>query len=154
MVSDKFKENASYAVHILTFIAYFVLLFVLETPPALHFLQCIGLVLFVFGILFLVFSLFALLRNKRGKLIQTGVYGIVRHPMYLGAILLFTAMVCFLPHWIMLLLSAINIIIVYRFMVEGDAKNIEKFGIVYREYMTQVPRASPLLGLIRWIGRK
>ena len=154
MLSDKFKENASYALHILTFIAYFVLLFVLETQPALHFLQYIGLVLFVFGILFLVLSLLALLRNKTGTLIQSGIYGIVRHPMYLGAILLFTAMVCFLPHWIMLLLYAINIYIVYRFMIQGDAQNIENFGSAYREYMRVVPRANPLVGFIKWLRKK
>lgn len=154
MLSDKFKESASYALHILTLIAYFIFLFVLETPPALDFLQYIGLVLFILGIVFLTLSLLALLRNKTGALITSGVYGIVRHPMYLGAILLFIAMVCFLPHWIMLLLSAINVIIVYRFMIEGDAQNINKFGSEYREYTRVVPRANPLLGLIRWIGRK
>jgi protein-S-isoprenylcysteine O-methyltransferase Ste14 len=154
MLSEKFKENASYALHIFTFIAYFVLLFVLETPPALDFLQYIGLVLFVLGIVFLTLSLLALLRNKTGALITSGVYGIVRHPMYLGAILLFTAMVCFLPHWIMLLLSAINIIIVYRLMIEGEAQNINKFGSEYQEYMRVVPRANPLVGLMKWIKKK
>lgn len=154
MLSDKFKENASYIFHIATFFTYFILLFVLETPPALHFLQYFGLVLFILGILFVGLSLYTLMKNKGEKLIQSGVYAIVRHPMYLGAILLFTAMVCFLPHWIMLLLSAINIIIIYRFIIEGDVLNIEKFGSSYQEYMQIVPRANPLLGFIRWIGRK
>ena len=152
-MSEKLKEKASYVFHILTFIAYFIFLSILEIPPALQFLQYFGVLLFLLGMIFLILSISMLMRNKTGSLIQTGVYGIVRHPMYVGAILLFSAMVLFLPHWIMLILVAINIIIVYRFMLDGERQNIKKFGAEYRNYMAHVPRANLILGLIRWMKR-
>ena len=152
-MSDKLKEKASYVFHILTFIAYFILLFFLEIPPALQFLQYFGILFFLLGMIFLILSIISLMQNKTGGLLQTGVYGIVRHPMYLGAILLFSAMVLFLPHWIMLILAAINIIIVYRFMLDGEKQNIKKFGAEYRNYMKRVPRMNFVIGLIRWLKR-
>jgi protein-S-isoprenylcysteine O-methyltransferase Ste14 len=152
-MSEKLKEKASYVFHILTFIAYFILLSILEIPPALQFLQYFGVLFFLLGMIFLILSIISLMRNKTAGLLQTGVYGIVRHPMYVGAILLFSAMVLFLPHWIMLILAAINIIIVYRFMLDGERQNIKKFGAEYRTYMAHVPRANLILGLIRWMKR-
>ena len=152
-MSEKLKEKASYVFHILTFIAYFILLSILEIPPALQFLQYFGVLFFLLGMIFLIFSISMLMRNKTGSLIQAGVYGIVRHPMYVGAIMLFSAMVLFLPHWIMLILVAINIVIVYRFMLDGERQNIKKFGAEYRTYMAHVPRANLILGLIRWMKR-
>jgi protein-S-isoprenylcysteine O-methyltransferase Ste14 len=152
-MSEKLKENASYVFHILTFIAYFILLSILEIPPALQFLQYFGVLFFLLGMIFLILSIISLMQNKTGSLIQAGVYGIVRHPMHVGAILLFSAMVLFLPHWIMLILVAINIIIVYRFMLDGERQNIKKFGAEYRTYMAHVPRANFILGLIRWMKR-
>jgi protein-S-isoprenylcysteine O-methyltransferase Ste14 len=152
-MSEKLKEKASYVFHILTFIAYFILLSILEIPPALQFLQYFGVLFFLLGMIFLILSIISLMRNKTAGLLQTGVYGIVRHPMYVGAILLFSAMVLFLPHWIMLILVAINIIIVYRFMLDGERQNIKKFGAEYRNYMAHVPRANLILGLIRWMKR-
>jgi len=150
---EKIREYASYGLHILTFIAYFILLSILEIPPALQFLQYFGMLFFLIGTVFLFLSITTLMQNKTGKLLQTGVYGIVRNPMYLGAILLFAAMVLFLPHWIMLILAVINIIIVYYFMLTGEEKNIKKFGADYREYMVHVPRVNLVLGLIRWMKR-
>ena len=152
-MSEKLKEKASYVFHILTFIAYFILLSILEIPPALQFLQYFGVLFFLLGMIFLILSIISLMRNKTAGLLQTGVYGIVRHPMYVGAILLFSAMVLFLPHWIMLILAAINIVIVYRFMLDGERQNIKKFGAEYRTYMAHVPRANLILGLIRWMKR-
>ena len=152
-MSDKLKEKASYVFHILTFIVYFILLFFLEIPTALQFLQYFGVLFFILGMIFLILSIISLMQNKTGGLLQTGVYGIVRHPMYLGAILLFSAMVLFLPHWIMLILAAINIIIVYRFMLDGEKQNIKKFGAEYRNYMKRVPRMNFVIGLIRWLKR-
>jgi len=152
-MSDKFLENASYVFHILTFIAYFILLFILETPPAMQFLQYFGSLFFLGGVFFLISSIILLSRNNSGGLLQSGVYGVVRHPMYLGAILLFLAMVLYLPHWIMLILAVINIIIIYHFMLAGEESNIKKFGDEYRAYMAQIPRANLVLGLIRWFKK-
>ncbi|MEA3327446.1 MAG: isoprenylcysteine carboxylmethyltransferase family protein [Chloroflexota bacterium] len=153
-MNEKVKEFSGYIVHILTIIAYFVLLFVLEIPPVLQLLQYFGFVFFALGIVFLVLSLRSLLGNKSGKLITKGVFAIVRHPMYLGGLFLFLAMVCFLPHWIMALLVLVNLLLIYRSMLDGDRSNINKFGDDYVGYMEQVPRINLITGIINFMKRK
>ncbi len=152
-MTGKTKEYAAYILHILTFIAYFFLLFVLDIPQNLNFLQYIGIVFFILGIALLILSLRSLLRNKSGDLITTGVFSLVRHPMYLGGMVLFLAMGCFLPHWIMVLLVSINLILIYRFMLDGDRSNVDKFGEEYQMYMERVPRMNLVAGIVNWLRR-
>ena len=153
-MKEKGKEISGYILHILTLIAYFILLFVLEIPPALKFLQYFGIVFFALGIVLLILSLRSLLRNKSGILITNGVYALVRHPMYLGGMFLFLAMVCFLPHWIMALLVSLNLIVIYHFMFEGDQSNTNKFGEAYVQYMKQVPRMNMIIGIVKLLRRE
>ena len=153
-MKEKVKEISGYVLHIFTFIAYFILLFVLEIPPALQFLQYFGIVFFILGIVLLILSLRSLMRNKSGKLITSGVYALVRHPMYLGGMSLFLAMVFFLPHWIMALLASLNLIVIYYFMLEGDRSNADKFGRAYDQYMEQVPRMNMIIGISNVMKRK
>ena len=81
------------------------------------------------------------------------MYGIVRHPMYLGGMLLFIAMACFLPHWIMLVLSLVNLVIIFSFGLSEERVNIATFGEEYRGYMSRVPRFNLVIGLIRSLKR-
>ncbi|MEJ2560660.1 MAG: hypothetical protein P8186_31445, partial [Anaerolineae bacterium] len=79
---------------------------------------------------------------------------VVRHPMYLGAMLLFLSWIFFLPHWTIVLISAVNIAIVYGFILQGERQNIARFGDTYRRYMETVPRINLLAGLIRRLQSK
>ena len=74
--------------------------------------------------------------------------------MYLGAILLFIAMGCFLPIWIMIVLAIINVVVVYSFIPLEEQKNLEKFGDAYQSYVALVPRIDFITGFIRWLRRR
>jgi protein-S-isoprenylcysteine O-methyltransferase Ste14 len=52
------------------------------------------------------------------------------------------------------LISAVNIAIVYWFILQGERQNITKFGDAYQRYMESVPRINPLAGLIRRLQGK
>lgn len=154
-MKEKTIEYLSYIFHVATIVLYFTLLFALDDPPSLPILNYLAFIFLGLGIIFLVMSL----RQHQGKdnqamVFDSSVYGLVRHPMYLGAIFFFIAMVCFLPHWIMMILSPLNILLIYRFMPLEEKKNIEKFGEPYRNYMMDVPRINLLVGIIKWIKRK
>ena len=128
---------------------FFVLAKVLDVPDTPLLLGILAWMLFVLGLLFIILSVAALAANRNAGLSDRGVYGIVRHPMYLGAILLFVSWIGFLPHWIVGLLSLANSVLVYRSMRQGERRNIEKFGESYRRYMAAVPRANLFKGLLR-----
>ena len=138
----------------LTIAIYFAMLFLLQVPPAPMVIQLVGWILLVVGIALIILSTVTLFRKRTDSVISSGVFSLIRHPMYLGSIFLFLAMPCFLPHWIMVILAVVNAIFIYWFMLNEEQKNIEKFGDEYERYMQSVPRANFFTGLIRSLRRK
>ena len=88
------------------------------------------------------------------QLVTSGLYAIVRHPQYLAGDYIAVAVMCITQHWATLVAGAVAIIGNRLSMLKADRGLIEKFGEPYREYMDRVPRASLLIGLIRWIRRR
>ena len=150
----KLGENLGYGLHVLTFITYFILLFTTEIHPMLQWVQYPGILFFILGIIFLAFSIGNQYQNKTGEILDTGIYEIVRHPMYLGAILLFISMACFIPVWLMVILAIVNIVVVCVFIATEERLNLDKYGAKYEEYMTRIPQVNFIVGLIRKIKSK
>ena len=148
------KETFGYVVNILSFVLFFYFASTLEviyiSPP----IKYLGWILLSFGIVLIVLSIATFASNRNEGLIEWGIYGIVRHPMYLGAMVLFFSWILFLPHWIIVLISSVNIAIVYWFILQGERQNITKFGDTYRRYMETVPRINLLTGIIMRLQRK
>jgi protein-S-isoprenylcysteine O-methyltransferase Ste14 len=119
----------------------------LVAPPTI--VQALAWGLFAVGMLLVLLCVGALMRNRGKGLIDGGVYGLVRHPMYVGAIILFLSWILFLPHWIILIIAVGNAAIVYWHILQGERRNVETFGSAYRTYMESVPRANLLAGLLR-----
>lgn len=126
----------------------------LDVPDSLRPLRYSGWILLGFGIGLVVLSIVAFVRNQGAGLIERGIYGIVRHPMYLGAMMCFLSYFFFHPHWLILLISSANIAIIYRFILQGEQQNITKFEDAYKRYMETVPRINLLAGIFRRLQSK
>jgi protein-S-isoprenylcysteine O-methyltransferase Ste14 len=87
-------------------------------------------------------------------LVDSGVYGIVRHPQYLAGVLISVAVPMISQHWLVVLLGLIGAPIYYFSTFDEEQGCIEKFGDAYRQYMERVPRMNFILGIIRAIGRR
>ena len=83
------------------------------------------------------------------KLVDTGIYSIVRHPQYVTFILWAIAGMLLFQHWIVVLLGIPVLPLTYIDLIKADEDAIEKFGDDYKAYMRKVPRANFLLGIIR-----
>jgi protein-S-isoprenylcysteine O-methyltransferase Ste14 len=89
------------------------------------------------------------------RLVDTGIYAIVRHPQYTGGIYaLFLTTFLWYPHWLFGLLGAIGTAVIYMGCREEDQRLIAQFGDDYRTYMQRVPRINVFLGLFRWLKRR
>ena len=88
------------------------------------------------------------------KLVDTGIYSIVRHPQYVTFILWAIAGMLLFQHWIIILLGIPIIPLTYIDLIRADKDAVEKFGDDYTAYMKKVPRANFLLGIIRWLKRR
>lgn len=86
---------------------------------------------------------------KTTKLVDTGVYGIIRHPQYCACILLSVSMVLISQYWLCLAAGVIVVITWYIECLYADERLINKFGKEYQYYMEKVPRINFILGLLR-----
>jgi protein-S-isoprenylcysteine O-methyltransferase Ste14 len=89
------------------------------------------------------------------KIVDTGIYSIIRHPQYTGGIYaLFLANFLWHPHWLFAFLGVIGTVVVYLGCLEEDKFLVEKFGDDYKSYMQRVPRTNFILGIIKLLQRR
>ena len=117
-------------------------------PPAIEELVLAGYIILAIGALFVILSLIALRRMGTSNVIKSGIYSVVRHPMYLGGIVMFFSHILLGQNWIVAISTIVGIVCCYLIILSGDQRNIEKFGDEYRLYMQSVPRMNFLLGII------
>lgn len=86
---------------------------------------------------------------KTTKLVDTGIYSIVRHPQFLAGILWSLAFILISQHLLVLVLGIPVMIIFYLGGLDGDKSSVEKFGKKYEDYMKRIPRFNFILGIIR-----
>jgi protein-S-isoprenylcysteine O-methyltransferase Ste14 len=82
------------------------------------------------------------------KLVDTGIYSVVRHPQYVTFIMWAIAGMLLFQHWIIILLGIPVFPLTYIDLIKADKDAIEKFGDDYKAYMKKVPRANFLLGIM------
>ena len=115
-----------------------------------------GWIILAFGIVFLLWSSKS---RKKGHAegigpVESGMYAFVRHPEFLGHILIISALVIISQHWISLIVGAILIVLLCLAMIEEEKRNMEKFGNAYKDYMKRVPRINLIAGIIKYISRR
>lgn len=90
------------------------------------------------------------------RLVDTGIYAIIRHPQYTGGIYsIFLTTFLWYPHWLFGVLGLVGIVVVYMSCKEEDQRLIRKFGDDYKTYIQRVPGMNFILGTIRlWRQRK
>ena len=140
-------------------------IYLLSDVSQIAILAYIGVGLYVFsGIVFGMLPVMEFRKKggvKKGKsyihttkIVDTGIYSIVRHPQYVTFILWAIAGMLLFQHWIIILLGIPIIPLTYIDLVRADTDALEKFEEDYKRYMLKVPRANFLLGIIRLMPRR
>jgi len=86
--------------------------------------------------------------------VESGTYGIVRHPQFLGAILTVCASVLISQHWLFALIGIFIGWVTPKWIREEEESLLMKFGDAYKRYMDKVPSMNFVLGIIRLLRRK
>jgi protein-S-isoprenylcysteine O-methyltransferase Ste14/NAD-dependent dihydropyrimidine dehydrogenase PreA subunit len=130
----------------------------------LEVLWYLGWVILVLSLLFFLAPV--LYFRKRGKsqegktlmlttvIVDSGTYGIVRHPQILGSILLMLASILISQHWAAMVIGILVSVWSYRELLKEEKGLIVKFGNDYISYMQRVPRMNFLLGTVRLLQRR
>lgn len=87
------------------------------------------------------------------KLVEDGVYEIVRHPQYLSGIIMSIGFSLISPKTINFLFSIANIIQYILTAYEADKNNSRKFGSAYLRYKQKVPGLNLFTGMWRYVKR-
>ena len=87
------------------------------------------------------------------RVANEGIYSLVRHPQYLGYMLLVVGFASIDPHPVALGLAGAAVAFFYVQCVSEERFCSEVLGEEYRLYMKRVPRINVLLGLYRSVRR-
>ena len=88
------------------------------------------------------------------KLVNTGIYALVRHPQYLGWLLMHLTLILFNVRWPTAVAGVLGASILARIAYNEDRRLVEKFGDDYVAYIRRVPRLNLIRGVIRYFQRK
>jgi len=85
------------------------------------------------------------------QVVTRGLYGIVRHPQYLGYMFLVLGFMLIDQNWLCTAIGAVIIVSLYMQARAEEEYLVNRFGKRYLDYTKKVPRFNFLLGLIRLI---
>ncbi len=163
-ISFKLVETFNVIILSVAFIALFVTGFFIQNEDIIMILHYCGWVIWVLACI-LAFSPNFLFKKHGGvakgksyvhttKLVDKGIYGIIRHPQYGGGLYIALSLILIQQTLVSIILAIVCIITSYLSMVFEDKDLVVKFGEDYEEYMKRVPRVNLLLGFIRKYKRK
>jgi len=148
---------------ILLVLAYLLLWF-LDNPAGIEEIRYAGWIIFAVGLVLIFLPMFVF--RSKGKVkkendwtetsvvVDTGIYAIVRHPLYLGWLLMYIAIIFWSQHWLTIIVGVLGMTCVYLISRQEDQRLVEKFGNNYKRYMRSVPRMNFLVGVIRLVRRR
>lgn len=87
-------------------------------------------------------------------MVDSDVYTVIRHPLYLSVALLCLAPIAISQHWFAGLLSLPTLAMLYVGTQQEERRNVAKFGNDYRRYMQRVPALNFLVGILRLLRHK
>jgi protein-S-isoprenylcysteine O-methyltransferase Ste14 len=120
-------------------------------------LGVVGSVLYLAAILLVILSFVALGRGGRPEgfierttvLTDRGIFGVIRHPLYLGVALWSIGLVLQIQSITATVLGVAAFFCVWTAARKEDEFNVRKFGERYRKYIEKVPMWNVMKGLRR-----
>ena len=137
-----------------------LILYILSPPwwtwtilPIGEWIQWLGIIIALVPIFFLIWVhqhldkqwSIALELQEGHKLIKTGPYKYVRHPMYLGIFIYTSGLMMICLDVLVILFFSFSILVNYRRIPREEQMLIDEFGDEYLEYMKQSGRLFPKL---------
>ncbi len=114
----------------------------------------IGMALFVIGLMIRMHSLltlkqyftYSVVKVENHKIIETGLYKFIRHPGYLGQLIIFIGISISISNWLSILLMMIPVTVGYLYRIKVEERFMtEQFGEDYKKYQERTKRIIPML---------
>jgi protein-S-isoprenylcysteine O-methyltransferase Ste14 len=158
------KSTFYFATASVLLVSTWLLYFLLLHNPIVQWLVYVGWVILAVGLVFIFLPMVVLRSKGRPEkdkdftytttIVDSGIYAIVRHPLYLGWLLMYVAVILFSQHWLIVIMGILGVVCMYLISRQEDQRLIEKFGDTYARYMKSVPAMNVLPGIIRSLRRR
>ena len=158
------KSTLYFATAGVLLVSTWLLYFLLLHNPVVQSLVYAGWAILAVGLVFIFLPMVVLRRKGRPEkdkdfthtttIVDSGIYAIVRHPLYLGWLLMYIAVMLFSQHWLIVIMGILGVVCMYLISKQEDQRLIEKFGDTYERYMKSVPAMNVLAGIIRPLRRR
>lgn len=103
----------------------------------------IGLVIYLFGMAFMIIAVRNFASSPRDKVITKGLYSVTRNPEYIGLLLMQIGLGIACISWLYLLLTVMLLILLNANLSAEERYCFYRYGDNYRKYKNKTPR---------WIG--
>lgn len=162
-MENEIKSSFLYAAAgLLLVLAWFT--WFLDIPDPIPWLQIVGWSVGAFGILLIGLALLTLRilgepETGRGvthtlALVDSGIYALVRHPLYLGWTLIYVAVMAIGQYCFTVLFGLLGIGCIILISRQEDRRLVKRFGARYEAYLQSVPTMNLLAGGLRWFRRR
>jgi protein-S-isoprenylcysteine O-methyltransferase Ste14 len=114
----------------------------------------IGMALVVIGLMIRIHSIltlkqyftYSVAKVENHKIIETGLYKFIRHPGYLGQLIIFIGISTSISNWLSILVMLIPITLGYLYRIKVEEKfMLEQLGEDYLNYQEQTKRLIPMI---------
>ena len=129
----------------------------------INWLMYLGWAVWVAGFLLCLTPIYVLRRKggvaegdswvKTTTVVQSGPYGIVRHPIYVGWGVMMLALAMISQYWVVAVCDAVAMSLIYIDIRREDRDNVEKFGEDYIIYQREVPMVNCVWGALKYLWR-
>ena len=147
-----------------TLVVSWLLYFFKFHDPIFPFLIIVGWVNLILGLTFIFLAMGFLRftgRVEKGRdfthtttLVTDGIFAIVRHPLYLGWLLLYPAVIFLSQNWLVTIMGCLGSACMVQIARLDDESLIEKFGDPYINYLESVPRLNFFEGILKLLKKK
>ncbi|MGE5409374.1 MAG: methyltransferase family protein [Clostridiales bacterium] len=112
----------------------------------------LGILIIIIGLIILIISIktlrqyftYSVTKAENHKIIEKGFYKFIRHPGYLGQLLIFTGISISLSNWLAVILMLLSTLIGYLNRIRVEEKFlIEQIGIKYSDYQMRTKKLIP-----------
>ena len=113
----------------------------------------VGMALFVIGFIIRIHSLltrkqyftYSVAKVENHKIIETGLYKFIRHPGYLGQLIIFVGISISISNWLSLLVMMIPVTLGYLYRIKVEERfMLEQLGKEYMSYQERTKRLIPM----------
>jgi protein-S-isoprenylcysteine O-methyltransferase Ste14 len=114
----------------------------------------IGMALFVIGFIIRIHSLltlkqyftYSVAKVENHKIIETGLYKFIRHPGYLGQLIIFIGISTSISNWLSILFMMVPITLGYLYRIKVEERFMtEQLGEDYLNYQEKTKRLIPMI---------